>query len=222
MALEAKVSTLSHLSSACVNSRFIPAHLGHNRTHTTPKGQKPMVPSWDAVIWPFIGDCDFRHTLDLACGGGRNSTMLIPLAETHVVMDILADNVEACRARFAGHPNVECYVCNGYDLRPVTDESLTLVYCFDAMVHFDSDVVRSYLHDTRRVLKPGGRGFFHHSALPLGPDWRRNQGARAFMTPELFAHYAHKEGLKLVRQKVLDWGNSTACDCVSLVERPRE
>ena len=31
------------------------------------------------------------------------------------------------------------------------------------MVHFDSDVVRAYLKEFRRILKPGGHGFCHHS-----------------------------------------------------------
>jgi SAM-dependent methyltransferase len=184
--------------------------------------EKAMQWSWDNTIWPFIHDCDFSHTLDLACGGGRNSAKLIPLATTHRAIDILASNVEGCRQRFKDHSNVQFFVCNGYDLSPVTDGELTLVYCFDAMVHFDSDVVRSYLRDTFRVLRQSGRGFFHHSALPLGPDWKQNPHGRAFMTPELFAHYARKEGLIIARQQVIDWGGGGAervinSDCLSLV-----
>ena len=42
------------------------------------------------------------------------------------------------------------------------------------------------------------------------------------MTPELFAHYARKEGLIIARQQVIDWGGGGAervinSDCLSLV-----
>lgn len=178
-----------------------------------------MQNSWERLIWPFLGGAvDFTHTLDLAAGHGRNSAYLLRYAETLVIMDIQPANIEACRARFATHANVSYYVCSGYDLQPLPNDALTLIYCFDAMVHFDSDVVRSYLRDTYRVLQRGGRAFFHHSNYTGGHDWRRNPHSRNFMSRELFAHYADKERLTIVKQQVIDWG-VVGLDCFSLVER---
>jgi SAM-dependent methyltransferase len=111
-------------------------------------------------------------------------------------------------------------VNSGYDLRPAEDGVFTLVYCFDAMVHFEKEVVRSYLRDTARVLKPGGRGFFHHSNYTGGRDWRTNPHSRNFMCRELFAAYAQIEGLRVLRQDVLNWGHIHGLDCLSLVEKP--
>jgi SAM-dependent methyltransferase len=162
---------------------------------------------------------DFTHTLDLAAGHGRNSEFLLHYAEKLAIVDIQPANIEACRARFAGRPNVSFYIGNGYDLQPLADGSLTAIYCFDAMVHFDSDVVRSYLRDTYRVLCPGGRAFFHHSNYTGGHDWRTNVQGRNFMSRELFAHYADKERLKIIKQQVVDWGTDIALDCFSLLER---
>jgi len=174
---------------------------------------------WKKLVAPVIEGCNFRHTIDLAAGHGRNSVKLGPLAKRLTIMDIQPGNIEACKQRFADRPNTDFIVNNGFDLQPVGDDDVTLIYCFDAMVHFDSDVVRSYLRDTRRVLVPGGRGFFHHSNYSGGDDWRKNPKSRNFMTKELFAHYARKEGLKMVSQRVIDWGDSQGIDCLSLVER---
>jgi len=87
------------------------------------------------------------------------------------------------------------------------------------MVHFDSDVVRSYLRDAQRVLKVGGHGFFHHSNYVGGHDWRTNPNSRNFMSKELFEHYALKEQLSVVRQRVINWGLVHDSDCLTLVER---
>jgi hypothetical protein len=87
------------------------------------------------------------------------------------------------------------------------------------MVHFDSDVVRSYLRDSHRALKPGGRGFFHHSNYTGGYDWRKNPQGRNFMSREFFGHYADKEDLTVVKQTLLDRPHHPQLDCLTLVER---
>jgi SAM-dependent methyltransferase len=178
-----------------------------------------MANLWRHMIHPVIKDCDFHSVLDLGAGHGRNSVMLQPLCQHLGIMDIQAGNIDVCRQRFGVHDTVSYYTNNGYDMQPVGSASLTLVYTFDAMVHFDSDVVRSYLKDCFRVLVPGGRGFFHHSNYTGGSDWRANPASRNFMSQALFAHYAQKEGLKIVSQKVINWGKFEQLDCLSLIEK---
>jgi SAM-dependent methyltransferase len=175
---------------------------------------------WHALISPFLQGSDFTAVLDLAAGHGRNSVFLRPIAGQLTIMDIQPGNVEVCRTRFGEGPGLSYIVNNGYDFRPVSDDTQTLIYCFDAMVHFDSDIVRSYLGDARRILRPGGRAFFHHSNYTGGHDWRSNPHARNFMSKELFEHYALKEGLRILRQQVIDWDDLVNGDCLSLVERP--
>ena len=174
---------------------------------------------WRTLIFPFISDCDFSAVIDLGAGHGRNSTMLAPKAKRLLVLDIQSGNVEVCRKRFAGQRHVECAANNGYDLRPAADGAFTLVYSFDSMVHFEKEVVRSYLRDAQRVLRSGGRGFFHHSNYTGGTDWRTNPHARNFMSRELFASHARDAGLQVVRQMVFEWGHVPELDCLSLVEK---
>lgn len=178
-----------------------------------------MEAQWENLVLPFIKDCDFSSVLDLAAGHGRNSVFLAELAGRITLMDIQAGNIEFCKRRFSENQNMAFHVSSGYDMRPLEDSSITLIYCFDSMVHFDSDVIRSYLRDARRVLRPGGRGFFHHSNYTGGHDWRANPAGRSFMSKELFAHYALKEGIRIVRQRVIPWAGNPTGDCLSLVER---
>jgi ubiquinone/menaquinone biosynthesis C-methylase UbiE len=176
---------------------------------------------WTGLVWPFIKDSDFTRVVDLAAGHGRNTVKLLDVAGEVFILDIQSGNVDLCKERFARNSNVQCAVNNGFDLRPVPDGWATLVYCFDAMVHFDSDIVRSYLRDALRVLKPGGRGFFHHSNYTQGTaDWRIAPHSRNFMSKEFFAHYAIKEGLNILAQRTVNWGGLDALDCVTLVQKP--
>jgi SAM-dependent methyltransferase len=174
---------------------------------------------WRTLISPFLDDCDLSSTIDLAAGHGRNSRKLAERADRLLILDIQSDNVATCRRRFSGLPNVTCAKNNGYDLHPAEDEAWTLVFCFDSMVHFEPEVVRSYLRDTRRVLRRGGRGFFHHSNYVLGKDWPANPHARNYMSADLFAGFAEAEGLAVVRQSVFDWGHVPELDCITLVEK---
>lgn len=182
--------------------------------------EKFMEESWEEIIQPVLEPVDFTRTVDLAAGHGRNSEYLKKYAKELYLLDIQPGNVEVCRERFAGDSRFRFATNNGYDLQPVPDVWATLVYCFDAMVHFDSDVVRSYLKDTLRVLEPGGFGFFHHSNYLGGFDWRENPNSRSFMSTEFFAHYADKEGLEVCRQQKLDWGGYAELDGLTLVRRP--
>lgn len=193
------------------------------------KAELHMDTLWEEMIWPFLSPhaahLDFSTTMDLAAGHGRNSAKLISLASRLYIVDINQENIDFCRNRFGrDNPKVVYHLTDGYSLPFLPDGELTFVYCFDAMVHFDSDVVRAYLGEFRRVLQPGvGRAFLHHSNYVGNPggDHRAHPSWRNFMSKELFAHYAKKEGLDVVSQQLIDWmGDGSNIDCLSLLSRP--
>ena len=185
-----------------------------------------MEQQWQGTIQPFIADCDFSVVVDLAAGHGRNSRKLLERAGQLWIVDVVQSNLDFCRQRFGANPKISYAKTSGFELTAIPDASISLVYCWDAMVHFDSDIVRAYLAEFRRILKKGGRAFCHHSNWTGNPGGFESKGGkgvgperRNFMSKELYAHYAIKEGLEIVRQQTLDW-NTKNLDCVSLVARP--
>ena len=180
-----------------------------------------MEDQWRHHIWPMIQDCDFSNVVDLATGHGRNAVKLLDLADELTLVDILDENIDYCRKRFGTRPNLHYVVNDGASLAGIPDASVSLLYCFDAMVHFDSDVVRSYIEEFRRILRPGGRAFCHHSNYTGSPtgDFRTTFGARNFMSKELFEHWVHKAGLRVVCARVIQWDRPDL-DCLTLLERP--
>lgn len=180
---------------------------------------------WRELVWPFLtgeqgNGINFANTVELAPGHGRNSAKLLPLARQLHLVDINVENISFLRLRFGRNPKVRYHINNGYSLPFLRSRSVSFIYCFDAMVHFDSDVVRSYLKEFSRILMPGGCAFAHHSNYIGNPDGdlHINPGWRNFMSKELFAHYAHKEDLRVLRQKEIDWkSDGTFIDCFSLL-----
>lgn len=187
------------------------------------EAERSMDSQWNDIVWPIIRDCDFSTTLELAAGHGRNSEKLRHLADHLILVDINQENIDFLKDRFNGTPNVSLMLNDGASLPEVHDESISFVYSFDSMVHFDSDVVRAYLNEFSRVLVPGGAGFCHYSNYTGSPTgtYRDHPGWRNFMSRELFEHYAVKEGLIPVTSRLVDWTrDGSFSDAVTLFRKP--
>jgi ubiquinone/menaquinone biosynthesis C-methylase UbiE len=182
---------------------------------------------WTHLFW---GDGTiFRSMLDrmtlgdvieLAGGHGRHAEQIASRCSSVTLMDIHQENIDACRARLGHLPNVEFILNNGYNFQPIDDATISAIFCYDAMVHFSPDVVRSYLIDSARVLVPGGMALYHHSNLNA-PDssWARNPHARNHLTQELFRQFCSEANLNLVESAPISWGRVENLDCVSLVQK---
>lgn len=182
------------------------------------EAERDMDYYWAAEVWPYIFDFDLRVTMDLAAGHGRNSARLLPLVERLHIVDINEENIAFCQKRFGNNPKISYSVTSGFELADIPDNTLTAVYCYDAMVHFDSDIVRAYLGSFMRALQPGGRGFCHHSNYTDNPcgDVHENPAWRNYMSKSLFAHYCHKEGLVVESQHLI-----RDHDCITVFRRPQ-
>jgi ubiquinone/menaquinone biosynthesis C-methylase UbiE len=164
------------------------------------------------------------HTLvELACGHGRHSAEILlkyPICSL-VLVDINETNISYCRRRFAERNNVKFYVNSGSDIACCEDESVTAVFSYDAMVHFEYDDVAAYLHEIRRVLKPGGRALLHHSnnSQEAGKLYSDCVHWRNFMSTQLFTHMAARAGIVVVEQKTMHWAGAVDLDAVTLLQR---
>lgn len=180
---------------------------------------------WRELIWPAIARADFRCVLELAPGHGRNTAKLIEQAREIHLVDVTKSCIDACRKRFgAGTPTcrLHYHVNDGRSLAAIADASITFVYSWDAMVHFDKRVVREYVREFARVLAPGGTGFVHHSnfgVVSSSESWLENPSWRSNMTRELFAEYCAEAGLEVVEQRLLDWFLEDL-DCISTFRKP--
>jgi SAM-dependent methyltransferase len=202
---------------------------GH--THDVSKGyftdaEGAIEKQWDTIIYPIIKDLDFSSVLDLACGHGRNSEYLRRLTKQLHLVDVNQSCIDACRERFGDEldgTRFFYHVTDGNHLRMIPRGSISLVYTWDSMVHFDKLVVKDYVNDICRVLKPGGSAFLHHSnygATAPDSDWAHNTGTRSDMSSELMRSYAREAGLEVVRQDIQGlkegWGID-GLDCVSVL-----
>lgn len=187
------------------------------------EAEKVIEDRWPIEVWPYIEEADFRHVLDLAAGHGRNSARLAAHADRVTVMDYNLENINFCKRRFGDDPKFTYIKNSGFAYDEVENASVSLVFCYDAMVHFDSDVVRAYVRDTGRVLVPGGRAFFHYSNYTRNPrgDVHDNPGWRNFMSLELFEHYATKEGLEVVLSDLIRYSHDLGAfsDAVSVLAK---
>lgn len=184
---------------------------------------------WTFLFWdpkhPFRRMFDLLPggtVIDLACGHGRHAEMAAPHADRLILVDVIEENLAVCRDRLRDVPNVEFRLGGGVDFPDTADGSIDAIYCYDAMVHFAPEIVDSYLRQTYRVLRSGGRALFHHSnyAQGKGKVWNQNPHARNYMTRELFAESARRHGLDVIEQNVIPWGDVAELDCISLVGRP--
>lgn len=179
---------------------------------------------WDEQT-PFrqmFDSLDLKNTIELSCGHGRHAEIAAPKCGQLVLMDIFEANLDFCRDRLRNCDNVSYELCNGYSFEPIQNDSITAIYCYDAMVHFQPDVVKSYLKDTFRVLKPGGRALYHHSnyLAPLDQPYGKNPHARNHMTKDLFFYFSALAGLEIVDSRMIKWGGIDNLDCITMVQRP--
>ena len=189
-----------------------------------------MDQQWRDLIVPHLAHFDVSITLELAPGHGRNSRLLaLHGARALHLVDVNRTCIDACRARF-GEQWHGCrffyYVNNGRDLTAIADQSTTFVYSFDSMVHFDKTVVRAYLEEFARVLRPGGGGFVHHSnygTFAPDSDWASNPGGRSDVSAELFRGYCVRSGLEVIAQHLhgrAEGRHMDGLDCVTLFRKP--
>lgn len=211
--LENIVDTVSNVTKRWVDTPY------YNNVEKTARSQ------WDNMIYPFIHEfpINYENVLELAVGHGRITNILLGISNHVTGVDVLQENIDFCADRFKTASNLTLIKNDGVTLKEISSESISFIICFDSMVHFDSDVIRIYLGEFNRILKPGGYAFLHHSNLTKSPegDFNRAPHARNFMSEKLFRHYAFKSGLKVVKSQVIPWGNGEKrfeeLDCLSLI-----
>jgi SAM-dependent methyltransferase len=168
-----------------------------------------------------------RTLVELACGHGRHTAHIFNTPELRdridriYVIDINDENVQFCKDRFSNNTLVHPFINNGFDFQPLESGSVTAIFCYDAMVHFEYDSVQSYIEDAYRILTAGGLALLHHSNYDKSPGTINvsNPHGRNFMSKNLFAHIAIRAGFKICEQFIIHWDDFRNLDCISLIEK---
>lgn len=169
----------------------------------------------------FFNRLDLRFLTELSCGKGRHSERIVNQTERLTLVDVFQEHLNDCQRRLAQHKNVTYVLGNGFDFEGIASTSQTAVFCYDAMVHFAPEIVKSYLIDSVRILVPGGMPLWHHSNYdaPTDQHYGLNPQARNKMTRSLFNAFASDAGLNVIEHTEISWGGVNNLDGVTLLER---
>lgn len=178
------------------------------------------------------------QVLEIACGYGRWTQFLKDQCEGLTGVDLSERCIDACRKRFGDDSNVRFFVNDGTTVPEVADASIDFIFSFDSLVHVDQTTIAAYLTEFRRVLKPEGAAFIHHSNLggssilsrqfrkipKVGGALRRlhvldHQLGRDFgVSAESVCSSAESAGLRCIGQEIIPWTTRrTLLDCISVI-----
>ncbi len=117
--------------------------------------------------------------LEIGCGAGR---LLKPLAQrfrTVYGVDISPEMIRRAKERLKDCKNVEVWINNGSDLKPLPSDSIDFAFSYVVFQHIpEAAVIASYIHEAYRVLKPGGLFKFQVWGLEDTPEAEAAERAR--------------------------------------------
>ena len=190
------------------------------------KAEQTFEEMWSADLWPTIKSGDFTTTLEIGPGAGRNSEKLSQVAKTLHLVDLNSYALDCCRERLADFEegcDIQYHQNDGLTLPFLADGSITFIYSWDTVVHFDSTVVASYVREFARVLAPGGKGFVHHSnhgARSPETNIELNPHMRSDVSKDLFRELCEENGLEIIAQNVIEWEHEPELDCLTMFRKP--
>ncbi len=112
-----------------------------------------------------MGELKGRKILDLGCGSGESAVYFAKQGAEVTACDISPKFVEVAQRLAQYHGvKIETGVCPA-EILPYADNSFDFVFANGVLHHVD---IPPTMHELKRVLKPGGRGFFIEP-LPYNP-----------------------------------------------------
>lgn len=191
---------------------------------------------WFGSLYPRIHHyLPAGQVLEIACGFGRWTQFLRDHCEHLTAVDLSEKCIEACKERFKDDDRLDFSTNDGASVPGVGDASIDFAFSFDSLVHVDRETITAYLIELRRVLKPDGVAFIHHSnygacvkgirKVPKLPGALRRMHMIDFhhmrdpgVTAEFVAQAAERSGLRCIGQEVVPWvTNRTMIDCISVI-----
>lgn len=116
-----------------------------------------------------IGPTDV--VLEIGCGIGRVGKVIAPLCKEWIGCDVSTNMLQHTAERLKDARNVRFVELSGYDLKPIADQSVDVVYCTVVFMHLDEWDRYSYILDAHRALRPGGRIYIDNFSLCGEEGW---------------------------------------------------
>jgi SAM-dependent methyltransferase len=121
--------------------------------------------------------------LEIGCGVGRVGQVLAPICKQWIGCDVSGKMLEYSRQRLQPFTNVTLVEISGYDLQPVGDASVDVVYCTVVFMHLEEWDRYNYVLEARRVLRPGGRIYIDNISLCSDDGWSVFETHRTAFAP---------------------------------------
>lgn len=123
------------------------------------------------ILESTVGITPEDEILEIGCGVGRVGAVIAPLCKHWIGCDVAGNMLKHAAKRLARHNNVSLVEISGTDLRPVSDQSVDMVYCTVVFMHLDEWDRFNYILEAHRVLRPGGRVFVDNFNLCSDEGW---------------------------------------------------
>jgi SAM-dependent methyltransferase len=192
---------------------------------------------WEGAIFPRVRNYLRGTVVEIAPGFGRWTEFLRRHCDSLVGIDLTEKCVEHCRERFSGDPRLRFVANDGRSLPTILDGSVDFVFSCDSLVHVDGEILKNYVAEIRRVLKPGAAAFVHHSNLQSITFWERVRAGRnglphrlGMRAPSMSAatmdRFVRLYGMSCTKQELIAWLNPLLIDCFTTIvnspDLPRE
>jgi SAM-dependent methyltransferase len=137
------------------------------------------------------------RALEIGCGPGR---LMRPLSrhfgEIHGV-DVSDEMIRLGRERLSDIPHAHFHTTDGATLPQFADESFEFIYSYAVFQHIPAqDVVLEYMHEVRRLLKPGG--VFHGQFNGVAPPGDADTWSGVAFSAEDIHTFTRENGLQLL------------------------
>ena len=90
--------------------------------------------------------------LEIGCGVGRVGRVLAPLVKEWIGCDVSANMLKLAGRRLLGIPNTRLQEISGYDLQPIPDGAVDVVYTTVVFMHLEEWDRYNYILEAMRVL----------------------------------------------------------------------
>jgi ubiquinone/menaquinone biosynthesis C-methylase UbiE len=124
-----------------------------------------------SILMETVGVRETDTFLEIGCGVGRVGTVLSPFVKEWIGCDVSPNMLRHARRRLIGLENIRLQEVSGYDLRPIADASIDVVYTTVVFMHLEEWDRYSYVREAMRVLKPGGRFYCDNMNIASDEGW---------------------------------------------------